>query len=101
MQANVSQGASFAPENKDAIVSRYLALSDRNDGPGHDGVRDVTHLIWPESAFPFILSHDPKTLGDIADLLSSGAILITGAARMEAQAGRDPDLLQCDRACEP
>ena len=59
MQPDVDQGESFAPENKDAIVRRYLELSDRDGGldPGTDG---VTHLIWPELAFPFILSRDPK-----------------------------------------
>ena len=80
MQPNVSQGASFAPENKDAILSHYFSLSDRGS---HDGLRGVTHLIWPESAFPFILTHDAKALGDIVDFLSDGTTLITGAARAE------------------
>ncbi len=68
MQPDIDQGESFAPQNKDAIVRRYLELSDRDGGldPGTDS---VTHLIWPESAFPFILSRDPQALGDIASLL--------------------------------
>lgn len=90
MQPNVSQGASFAPANKNAIVHRYLSLSDRAAGPDRKGVRDVTHLIWPKSAFPFILSRDPEAMGDIADLLRDGATLITGAARVETDGVDDP-----------
>src|SRR5208282_4956625 len=47
------------------------------------GVADVTHLIWPESAFPFILAREGQALAEIADFLRGGAILVTGAARME------------------
>jgi len=83
MQPDIGQGAEFRPENKDAIMRRYLELSDRATSPTTTGVADVTHLIWPESAFPFLLARDPKALADIADLLHGGATLITGAARAE------------------
>ena len=49
----------------------------------------MTHLIWPESAFPFILSRDRKALDDIAAFLSGGATLVTGAARLDED-GRGP-----------
>ncbi len=83
MQPNVAQDAEFAPENGAAIVKRYLTLSDRATSPATSGVADVTHLIWPESAFPFILSRDGAMMKEIAGFLHGGAILITGAARME------------------
>jgi len=82
MQPNVAQDAGFRPQNKDAIMRRYLTLSDRASSPTATGVADVTHLIWPESAFPFLLARDPQALAGIADLLRGGAILITGAARL-------------------
>jgi apolipoprotein N-acyltransferase len=82
MQPNVAQDADFRPQNKDAIMRRYLALSDRATSPTSTGVADVTHLIWPESAFPFLLARDPHALAQIADLLRGGAVLITGAARV-------------------
>jgi apolipoprotein N-acyltransferase len=44
-------------------------------------VRDVTHLIWPESAFPFFLTREPDALDQIAGLLPEGTVLITGAVR--------------------
>ncbi|WP_170153431.1 apolipoprotein N-acyltransferase [Roseiarcus fermentans] len=88
IQPNISQGASFAPENKDAIVRRYLELSDRDGGLDRQGDR-FTHLIWPESAFPFILSRDPRALGDIASLLGRGAVLITGAATADMTPERE------------
>jgi apolipoprotein N-acyltransferase len=45
------------------------------------GVRDVTHLIWPESAFPFFLTREADALAQIAALLPKGTVLITGAIR--------------------
>ena len=44
-------------------------------------MRDVTHLIWPESAFPFFLTREPDALAQIATLLPDGTVLITGAVR--------------------
>jgi apolipoprotein N-acyltransferase len=81
MQPNVVQDAPFRPEERDAIMRRYLALSARANGLEANGLAGVTHLIWPESAFPFLLHRDPQALAQIAALLPRGATLITGAAR--------------------
>jgi apolipoprotein N-acyltransferase len=84
IQPNVGQDdASFSPEKKDAILRRYFDLSERATAPDRSGVRGVTHLIWPESAFPFVLSRDKQALADIAGFLSGGTTLIAGAARLE------------------
>ena len=42
----------------------------------------MTHLIWPESAFPFFLAREPDALEQIAQLLRHGTVLITGAVRL-------------------
>jgi apolipoprotein N-acyltransferase len=88
IQPNVAQDTSFSPENRDPILRRYFDLSERPTAPDRSGVRDVTHLIWPESAFPFILSRDPQALADIGRFLGGGATLITGAARLEVDGSR-------------
>jgi apolipoprotein N-acyltransferase len=82
MQPNLPQDAKFNPRNRDAIMRRYLTLSAR---PGRDGITATpTHIIWPESAFPFLLHRDAGSLAQIATLLGPGSVLITGAARMDA-----------------
>jgi apolipoprotein N-acyltransferase len=63
-----------------------VALSDRATGPGATGVRDVTHLIWPESAFPFFLAREADALAQIATLLPPTTVLIVGAARPASMA---------------
>jgi apolipoprotein N-acyltransferase len=90
IQPNVSQNESFAPENTDAILHRYFALSARDADGKSDAARGATHLIWPESAFPFILSRNARAMGEIADFLSGGATLITGAARLDTDGDGDP-----------
>jgi apolipoprotein N-acyltransferase len=79
MQPNLPQDAKFNPRNRDPIMRRYLALSA---SPGRDD-RQATHIVWPESAFPFLLHRDPGSLNQIATLLGPGSVLVTGAARMD------------------
>ncbi len=88
MQPDLPQDAKFRPENKGWILSRYLALSARAADPDRSGLDDVTVLIWPESAFPFILSRDSRTLAQIGAVLPQDTVLVTGAAREEDGAGR-------------
>jgi apolipoprotein N-acyltransferase len=91
MQPNLQQDEKFNYSQKQAVMSRYLALSDRASGPQSTGVRDVTHLIWPESAFPFFLTREPDALAQIAALLPEGTVLITGAIR-PPEATPDPTI---------
>src|SRR4029077_1870683 len=86
MQPNLQQDEKFNYAQKQQVMSRYLALSDRSSGPQSTGVRDVTHLIWPESAFPFFLTREADVLAQIATLLPQGTVLITGAIRPPPEA---------------
>lgn len=81
MQPNLTQDEKFNYSAKTAVMDRYLSLSDRSTGPGSTGVKDVTHLIWPESAFPFFLAREPAEMAKIANLLPENTVLIVGAAR--------------------
>jgi len=81
MQPNLQQDVRFNYSAKADVMQKYLALSDRASGPQSTGVRDVSILIWPESAFPFFLTHEADAMAQIADLLPKGTILITGSVR--------------------
>jgi apolipoprotein N-acyltransferase len=81
MQPNLQQDEKFNYSAKQRVMSRYLDLSDRPTRPQSSGVRDVTHLIWPESAFPFLLTREPDAMAQIAALLPQSTVLITGAVR--------------------
>jgi apolipoprotein N-acyltransferase len=88
MQPNLPQDAKFRPDNKARILSLYLTLSARRAEPDRSGLDDVTVLIWPESAFPFILSRDAGALAEIGAVLPQGTVLVTGAARADDEARR-------------
>jgi apolipoprotein N-acyltransferase len=81
MQPALQQDEKFNYAARDQIMKRYLVLSDRATGPQSNGIHDVTHLIWPESAFPFFLTREPEALAQIAGLLKPHTELITGAVR--------------------
>ncbi|HVV39512.1 MAG TPA: apolipoprotein N-acyltransferase [Nitrobacter sp.] len=85
MQPDLQQDVKFNYAAKAAVMQKYLTLSDRSTGPETTGVRDATVLIWPESAFPFFLTHEADAMAQIADLLPKGTILITGAVRAPDQ----------------
>ncbi len=87
MQPNVFGDGEFLYENKDALLKKYLALSDRATSEDTGGLADITHLIWPESPFPFILSRDPDALDAIAHALPKDGVLVTGAARVDGTPG--------------
>ncbi len=88
MQPNLQQDDKFNYSVKQQVMERYLRLSDRATGPQSNGVHDATHLIWPESAFPFFLTREPDALAQIADLLKPSTTLITGAVRAVPDATR-------------
>jgi len=81
MQPALQQDVKFNYAAKNAVMERYLALSDRSTGPLSNGVKDTTILIWPESAFPFFLTREPDVLAQIANFLPPQTVLITGGVR--------------------
>jgi apolipoprotein N-acyltransferase len=83
MQPNLQQDAKFNYSAKAQVMSHYVALSSRQ-GASAGGLQDITHLIWPESAFPFYLNTEPDALAQIASLLAERTVLITGADRTGA-----------------
>ena len=83
VQPAIDQSEKWDAENEAEIMNRYLGLSNANRGPQAASVGAFTHVIWPESAFPFILTERRDQLAAIAALLPPTTTLITGAMRLE------------------
>jgi apolipoprotein N-acyltransferase len=81
VQPNLAQDAKFHAGRGPEILRKYLELSNSSTSADATGVREPTHIVWPESAFPFLLHREAAALGIIADALPQGGVLITGAAR--------------------
>lgn len=88
MQPNLPQDEKFRTSAREAVMDRYISISDRATSPDTQSAHDVTHLFWPESAFPFFLERNADALARIAKLIAPTTVLVTGAARyQEPQAG--------------
>ena len=83
MQPNLQQDAKFRYAVRKQVMSHYVNLSARPTVTRPRALDDVTHLIWPESPFPFLLTREPDAIAAIAALLPEGTVLITGADRAE------------------
>jgi apolipoprotein N-acyltransferase len=90
MQPNLTQDERFRTSAKNEIMDRYVSISDRATSPEIQGVKDVTHLFWPESAFPFFLEREADMLARISRLISPNGYLITGAARYDDPKPNEP-----------
>jgi apolipoprotein N-acyltransferase len=82
MQPNLQQDVRFNYAARKDVMNHYVTLSDRSARPDGSGMTGVTQLIWPESPFPFLLTHEADALAQITRLLPEGAVLITGAIRL-------------------
>jgi len=83
VQPNIDQAVKWSPEKKQEALDKLATLSDRRTDPETLGAMSFSEIVWPETALPFFLTEDPQTLARIADLLSPGTILLTGAPRVE------------------
>jgi apolipoprotein N-acyltransferase len=84
VQPNIAQEEKNRGGSGPDILRRHLEMSDRSTGTHARGLADVTHLFWPEAAFPFILDRESRAMEAIAQALApGGTILVTGAIRAE------------------
>ncbi|MCL4146274.1 UNVERIFIED_CONTAM: hypothetical protein GTU68_050369 [Idotea baltica] len=77
LQPNIAQQDKWRQGNEEAVFQSYLDLSS---APGLD---DMDALIWPESAFPFLVMQRPDALSRLDALLPVGVRLLSGAVRVK------------------
>lgn len=87
VQANIPQAGKFKPENRQWIFDRLIALS-RNGPDGANPAEHPTHIIWPETAVPFLfVLNGDIAYNDVRDIFATlvppGGALVLGAERVE------------------
>jgi len=75
VQPNIDQRLKWQSDLRVQHVKDQMALSD---GPGS---QSVTHVIWAETAVPFLLPDSLQVLEAVAGVVPPGGVLLTGAPR--------------------
>lgn len=83
VQGNIDQKDKWRDEMRSIIANRYLELSGRQTSSDGQGSNRITHLIWPESAMPFLLEPDSSFMREATRILNEDAYLIAGAVRRQ------------------
>lgn len=92
VQPNIAQSHKWRDDLREALFARHLemtaaaAAAAPAPAGANPGAAAVTHVIWPETAVPFFLDHDPARREAIAAVVPPGGLVITGAPRAT---GRD------------
>ena len=76
VQPNISQKDKWRRELRAGHVERQLAMS-LEPGPAQP-----SHIVWSETAVPFLLERSPGLLEALGYAAPSGGLLITGAPRL-------------------
>ncbi|RMD60812.1 MAG: apolipoprotein N-acyltransferase [Alphaproteobacteria bacterium] len=83
VQASIPQALKWQPDRRVANVRRQAELTV---GPGYEA---ITHVIWPETAVPFVLNRQADVRQALARIVPPGGLLITGAPRVSGEGGRE------------
>jgi apolipoprotein N-acyltransferase len=87
VQPNISQDDKWRDENVRGIFDQLLEMSAR---PSQNGI-PVTHIVWPESAVPFLIDESEGGRAEVSALLGPSRVLVTGALRREKASTGDAD----------
>jgi apolipoprotein N-acyltransferase len=77
VQPNVAQDDKWSEENADAIFSGLIEQSTTG--------KKVTHILWPESAVPFLIDESATARLRIDEALEDNQTLVTGAIRRSSR----------------
>jgi apolipoprotein N-acyltransferase len=97
VQPSIPQREKWQRDKQGRNFQLHLDLSRTSAQGRVDDLAGVTHVIWPEAAMPFLPLDTPEATDAIARLLPSGAYLLTGALRLEAQSAGEPAATRPER----
>jgi len=81
VQPNIPQTLKWNPKEAENSFLKLMHLSRQNNDK-------ITHVIWPESAVPFVINRDENERLRLMQAIRQGGTLITGGIRMEGKGNR-------------
>jgi apolipoprotein N-acyltransferase len=81
VQPNINQAHKWRSDLREANVRALLDLT------GRQGLDGITHVIWPETAVPYVLANEPILRRIIAAAAPPHGLVITGTVRTTSQVG--------------
>lgn len=87
VQPSIPQREKWQRDKQRRNFQLHLDLSRTSSEGRVDDMADITHVIWPEAAMPFLPLESPQALVEIGALLPARSYLLTGALRMETSNG--------------
>lgn len=90
VQPNIPQDQKWKKELRSGHVLRQLDMSLNGDGGSSaPPEKSPTHVIWAETAVPYVLSQNPDLVRLLARAAPVGGALITGSIRSDTGVTRD------------
>lgn len=83
VQGNIPQAMKWQSTERQGILTRYIDLSR-----GAAGIAP-THVLWPETAVPFLIAEDAERRARVAEAAPPGGAVLTGAVRRALKAEGD------------
>ncbi len=81
VQPSIDQAKKWVTELRRDHVALQMRLSSA------PAARPITHVIWAETAVPYLLASEPVLRAEISDIVPEGGLLITGAPRRASAGG--------------
>ncbi|MBR3913374.1 MAG: apolipoprotein N-acyltransferase, partial [Alphaproteobacteria bacterium] len=81
VQPNIQQTLKWNPQKAEDNLNTLIRLSKTKN-------EEITHVIWPESAIPYLLENNPTERLRLMSAIRQGGTLITGALRIVSREKR-------------
>ncbi len=93
VQPAIDQAEKWSPDMEARNFQTLMDLSVQATSNEKQGLSGTTLLVWPETAFPFLLTERRDALSALAAMIPDGTTLAAGAVRVEPPApGRKHEL---------
>ncbi len=86
VQPAVDQAEKWSPEMAERNFRLLMDLSVQATSSEKQGLSGTSLLVWPETAFPFLLTERRDALSSLSAMIPDGTILVAGAVRVEQPA---------------